>query len=394
MNLQTQEEQSKLIENGNNKTALITGILGQDGYWLTKLLLKNNYKVVGLHRRSSRQTPIYFSSFLENPNFSLVCGDITDFSSTLRIIKDVQPNLIFNLAAQSQVGVSFNQPEYTFDVTAKGVLNLLECLRILDLKSVRFYQASSSEMFGDNCNRRPTKYDERNEPYEYNKYQDINTKFNPQSPYAIAKVAAHQLCQLYRKAYGLDIRCGILMNHESEYRGEEFVTRKITKWIGRYKVYRSNDMFELGHPDTQSKAWDFQFNNLDRFYNSNLDSKGFSKLKLGNLSSSRDWGHSEDYVRAMLLIMQSDIPKDYIVSTGKTYTIEQFLEKVFTVASLNNWRDYVIIDDNLKRPSEVPYLKGDSYPIRRELGWRPLIDFDELVERMVKHDIKEALNDT
>ncbi len=339
-------KQNDLIEDGRNRTALIFGVGGQDGHYLTKLLLSKNYNVVGVVRRTSTSNIGRISFFLTREGFQLDYADITDFSSVMSILTKYRPHWIFNLAAQSHVGTSFNEPFHTLEATGTGCLNILESLRLLSWDYVRFYQASSSEMFGDS-------YD--SEYGVYKAHQNIDTKFSPQSPYAIAKVMAHQFCQLYRKAYGINVRCGVLFNHESEMRGHEFVTRKITRWIGKYKA-------------------------------GNI--RLFDKLQLGNLDSSRDWGHAEDYVRAMVLIMQYKDAKDWVVATGETYTIKEFLAKAFEVAGLESWEEYVSINDKLKRPSEVPFLKGDSSSIREELGWEPTINFNELVKRMVDHDIQ------
>jgi GDPmannose 4,6-dehydratase len=272
------------------------------------------------------------------------------------------------------------------DITAKGCVNILEAIRLTDRvclindvgHTTKFYQASSSEMFGK-------AYDERcmgiTLPMVMGRYQDENTKFEPQSPYAVAKVAAHQFCRLYRQAYNMDIRCGILFNHESERRGEEFVTRKITRWLGQFLGWKNsylnasfvNDKEEVYIGGRVSRDQGFQF----------------PKLRLGNLDVSRDWGHAKDYVKAMTLIMEHDTPDDWVVSTGNTHTITEFLAMAFELAGLGCWKNYVVIDETLKRPAEVPFLKGDSSKIRETLGWRPEISFAKLVKGMVEHDINK-----
>tara|TARA_Y100000401_G_scaffold17547_1_gene11883 strand:+ start:4298 stop:5350 length:1053 start_codon:yes stop_codon:yes gene_type:complete len=328
------------------KTAVIYGVTGQDGSYLSELLLSKQYTVYGIHRRSSVNTTTRINHLTNKKQFHLIQGDVTDSFNIYRLLNEIQPDEVYNLAAQSHVGTSFQQPELTWSVTAQGCLNILEVIRQMGNRP-RFYQASSSEMFGDqyslNNNRE--------------KYQDERTPFNPQSPYAIAKLAAHHSTTLYRRSYGLFACGGILFNHESERRGERFVTRKISRYVA--------DLY-----------WATQ------------RGRSIPKLKLGNLKAKRDWGHAEDYVEAMWLMLQRDTPDNYVVATGKTYTVEEYLKSAFKCINIIDYMDHVEIDDNLLRPSEVPCLMGNSSKANRRLGWKPKVDFKTLVERMVSHDIQ------
>lgn len=324
------------------KTALITGVTGQDGSYLTELLLSRNYTVVGLYRRSSSSNFERISHIKSN-NFSMDEFDLTDPSDISYIIDKYKPDELYNLAAQSHVGTSFKQPTTTFEIDTIGVINLLESIRRFSPKT-RFYQASTSEMFGSNFTMKGA-----------DKYQDEETKFLPQSPYAIAKMASHRMIQVYREAYSLYACSGILFNHESPRRGENFVTRKITSYIGKI-------INKIISPDT--------------------------KLKLGNLQASRDWGHAKDYVYGMYLMLQQNQADDFVLSTGETYTVQNFLEKAFELVDLN-WENYVVIDPELYRPCEVNYLKGDSSKARSQLGWIPTVSFTNLVADMVTSDINK-----
>lgn len=327
------------------KIALITGITGQDGSYLAQHLLQNNYKVIGLYRRSSTNN-LERTQDIKDNNFSVEEFDLTDPSDCYRVIDKYQPHEIYNLAAQSHVGTSFNQPSTTLEINTTGVINLLEAIRHRSPSS-KFYQASTSEMFGSNFTVR-----------DGIKYQDENTALLPQSPYAVAKLASHRLVQIYREAYGLYACSGILFNHESPRRGENFVTRKITSFLGR-------------------------------LLNKRIPSD--SKLKLGNIQASRDWGHAKDYVKAMHLMLQQNSGDDFVISTGETYTVEQFLTLAFSSVNLS-WADYVVIDPELYRPCEVPFLKGDCSKAKRVLGWAPQISFSDLVSEMVASDIDRYKN--
>ena len=328
--------------------AIIFGITGQDGSYLAELLLEKDYEVVGVTRRVSVPTLNRIEHIL--PKIKIVEGDITDAFSVSNIIKEEEPDEIYNLAAQSHVGTSFKQPSLTWDVTAGGVLNILEAIRYSSRKDdIKFYQASSSEMFGKN-------YSLREQFVDILKYQDEKTPFAPQSPYAIAKLAAHHLVRNYRDSYGIFACSGILFNHESERRGEKFVTRKITKWIGEFVA-------------------------------SGMD-KEFPALRLGNLDAKRDWGHAEDYVRAMWEMMQHETPNDYVVATGETHSVRDFLDVAFKRVGIDDWEDLVVIDPEFYRPSEVDYLLGIPAKAKRVLGWEPEISFEKLAERMVDSDVE------
>ena len=328
--------------------AIIFGITGQDGSYLAELLLEKGYEVIGVTRRVSVPTLNRITHIL--PKIKIIEGDITDAFSVSNVIKEEAPDEIYNLAAQSHVGTSFKQPSLTWDVTAGGVLNILEAIRYSGKKdTIKFYQASSSEMFGKN-------YNIREGLASMIKYQDENTPFVPQSPYAIAKLAAHHLVRNYRESYGIFACSGILFNHESERRGEKFVTRKITKWIGEFVA-------------------------------SDMD-KEFPALRLGNLDAKRDWGHAEDYVRGMWEMLQHEIPDDYVVATGETHSVREFLDIAFKHIGIDDWDDFVVIDPEFYRPAEVDYLLGIPAKAKRVLEWEPRISFQQLVERMVDSDVE------
>ena len=324
--------------------AIIFGITGQDGSHLADLLLSKDYHVVGVSRRASTDNTERIKHILRSEKFDLIQGDITDAHSVINIFKnhgDVDE--IYNLAAQSHVAVSFKQPALTWDITGKGCLNILQSMVDLEIDA-RFYQASSSEMYGKN-------YDELSPG---NKFQNEETKFMPQSPYAIAKCAAHHMTRLFREAYGLHASAGILFNHEGERRGETFVTRKITKWIGD-------------------------------FVKSGLDPE-FPKLRLGNLEAFRDWGYAGDYVEAMWMMLQQDSPQDFVICTGETHTIREFLDVAFSHINIDDWSDLVVQDPEFYRPAEVDYLRGDCSKANHVLGWTPKHSFEDLVKKMVEHD--------
>ena len=317
------------------KTALITGITGQDGHHLTKFLLSAGYNVAGLvnGQRNSREDS--FSSLF--PEVKLVQGDLTDFSSLLQIVHEIQPDEIYNLGAISFVGLSFKQPELTANVTGLGALRLLEAVRkVGGEKSIRFYQASSSEMFGK----------VRETP------QNELTPFHPRSPYGVAKAFAHYTCVNYREAYDMHISSGILFNHEGEYRGHEFVTRKITSNVARIK---------LGIQDS---------------------------FTLGDLTPQRDWGYAGDYVEAMWKMTQVDEAGDFVIATGQTRSVRDFVVAALIAAGLEpDVEKYVSYDMTMKRPSEVDLLVGDASKAKRELGWEPKTTFEELVGLMVENDL-------
>ena len=328
------------------KKAIIYGVTGQDGSYLSELLLSKEYTVYGITRRTSVDNTLRINHLSNKNNFILLQGDVTDPSSIYRLLNEVQPDEVYNLAAQSHVGTSFEQPLLTWNVTGQGCLNILEVIRQMGNRP-RFYQASSSEMFGDQYN-----LDNNRE-----KYQDEKTRFAPQSPYAIAKLAGHSAVSLYRRSYDLYACGGILFNHESERRGERFVTRKISRYVA--------DL----HWATQT-------------------GRSIPKLKLGNLSARRDWGHAEDYVEAMWMMLQQDEPMDFVIATGETYSVEDYLKEAFKCINIIEYMDYTEIDDNLKRPSEVPYLRGIADKAKRRLDWKPKTGFKQLVSRMVQHDLQ------
>jgi GDPmannose 4,6-dehydratase len=322
------------------KKALITGITGQDGYHLSKLLIAKDYEVYGLN---NGQRNAGLENFINQfPEVNLLPGDLTDFTSLLQIVDSVDPDEIYNLGALSFVGLSFKQPELTANVTGLGVLRLLEAVRKSGLeKKVRFYQAGSSEMFGK----------VRETP------QNELTPFHPRSPYGVAKTFAHYTCLNYREAYGMHISSGILFNHEGENRGFEFVTRKITSNIAKIKLGK------------------------------------ISKFSLGDLSPKRDWGYAGDYVQAMWLMLQQEKPDDYVIATGITHTVRNFVEKAIQAANLPGIvEDYVTFDENMVRPSEVDLLVGDSSKAREKLGWSPVVKFDQLVQIMVENDLQIESN--
>lgn len=329
------------------KIAVITGINGQDGSYLAEYLLNKDYTVVGLVRRSSTNTSYRIDHLLNNKNLILEEFDLTDPSTCNYILDKYKPHELYNLAAMSHVATSFKQPSATFQIDTIGVVNLLEAIIHIS-PNTRFYQASTSEMFGANYSQR---INPQTQQIEY--YQDENTPFSPQSPYAIAKLAAHRLVQIYREAYNIFSCSGILFNHESPRRGENFVTRKITKYIGQLENHLLHN----------------------------------KKLHLGNLQAKRDWGHAQDYVVAMSLMLQADSPEDYVISTGQTYSVQDFLTEAFGLINKNH-NDYVYIDPELYRPCEVNFLRGDCSKASKQLGWAPQVSFKELVNQMVSSDIE------
>ncbi|WP_284644806.1 GDP-mannose 4,6-dehydratase [Paenibacillus silviterrae] len=346
------------------KKALITGITGQDGAYLARYLLNKGYQVHGIKRRASsintqRIDHLYQENYERKRNFFLHYGDLTDTTNLIRIINEIQPDEIYNLAAQSHVKVSFETPEYTANADGLGTLRLLEAIRILKLnKKTKFYQASTSELFG-NVRETP---------------QTELTPFYPRSPYAAAKIYSYWITVNYREAYGLFACNGILFNHESPLRGETFVTRKITRSAVRIKLGLQ------------------------------------SKLYLGNLDAKRDWGYAKDYVEAMWLMLQQETPDDYVIATGMTHSVREFAELAFAEVGINiEWTGEGInekgidkktgnvlieISPDYFRPTEVDILLGDSSKAREKLGWKPKVTFKELISLMIKRDLVEAVNDS
>ena len=314
------------------KRALITGINGMDGSHLADLLLSKDYEVYGMERRSSSKNRTN-TAHLEG-KITFVSGDLSDQNSLFRVLKESDPDEVYNLGSQSFVGESWNTPEQTSDVTGLGVLRMLEAIREYG-KPIKFYQASTSEMFG-----------------KMTKFANEDTKFHPRSPYGVAKLYGHWITVNYRESYDMFNTSGILFNHESERRGIEFVTRKITDGVARI------------HLDLQDK------------------------VILGNLDTKRDWGYAPDYVEAMWLMLQQDEPRDYVIATGETHSLEELLVIAFSEIGISDWKKYVGQDERYMRPADVFYLAGDSSKAREELGWKPFVTFEEMVSKMVENDVE------
>jgi len=379
------EEHFPLLES-RKKVALIFGVTGMDGSHLADLLLEKGYKVVGVKRRSSTNNEWRVKHLSDEANFSMVGGDLTDYASLVRIFRDIgNVDEVYNLAAQSHVGESFKQPGVTWDITGKGCMNILQCLVDLKMTHVKFYQASSSEMFGANYDYETEAYDgidSNGQPYGgtrmFKKYQDENTKHLPQSPYAIAKCAAHMSVRLYREAYGIHASAGILFNHEGPRRGENFVTKKITKWVAE---------FDRWFEDQDADEVELTFSE-DHIIAPNC--RRISKLRLGNLEAKRDWGHAKDYVKAMHLMLQQDDPDDYVICTEETRSVGDFLDVAFGCINIPDWNNYVVIDPAFYRPAEVDFLLGKCSKAREKLNWKREYSFDDLVKEMVNYDIDQA----
>ncbi|CAN5132193.1 GDP-mannose 4,6-dehydratase [soil metagenome] len=318
------------------KVALVTGILGQDGPYLAKLLLEKGYKVYGLLRRYSKPSFDNLEYLGIEKDIDYAEGDLTDESSLINVVKNIRPNEVYNLAAQSFVGASWEQAKLTTEVNSVGVLYLLNALKYFS-PTARFYQASTSEMFGLS---------------HENGFQDENTPFHPRSPYGVSKVYAYWMTVNFRESYNMFTSNGILFNHESPIRGIQFVTRKITDGVARIKLGLAED------------------------------------IHLGDLEPKRDWGFAGDYVEAMWMMLQADEPDDYVVATGETHSVREFVELSFKAAGIENWEKYVKKDPRFNRPAEVPHLQGRSDKAMKKLGWKPKVSFDELVKMMVEADIK------
>jgi len=314
-------------------TALIIGVTGQDGTYLSDFLLKKNYDVFGTFRRTSHKCFERLEEINIFDQIHTIKADLADQGSIQNAIKKSNPDEIYNLAAQSFVGTSFDQPILTSDITGLGTLRILEAIKQIK-PDVKFYQASSSEMFGN-----------------YPGIKDENSPFLPRSPYGVAKIFAHNMTKHYREAYDFFASCGILFNHESPLRGLEFVTRRISYELAQIKFKKKN------------------------------------KIRLGNLKAKRDWGFAGDYVEAMWLMMQQNHPDDYVISTGESHSVEEFLSLATEIAGLEDWHDFVEIDKEFIRPTDIEDLVGDSSKARKELGWKPKVEFKELVKLMVEHDI-------
>ena len=342
------------------KIALITGVTGQDGSYLAEFLLKKKYIVHGIKRKSSSFNTERIDNIINNKiyksKFFLHYGDLTDSDSLIKLINKIRPNEIYNLGAQSHVGVSFDNPVYTAEVTGLGSLRILEAIRFLKLKNIKFYQATSSELFGEKTRN---KFDE-------------NSEFNPKSPYGVSKLFSHHITKVYRESYGIFACSGILFNHESPRRGETFVTRKITMFLAKH-IFGSKDV-----------------------------------LSLGNIYAKRDWGHAKDYVEMQWKILQQKKPEDYIIATGKSYSVKEFINEACRQIGFNikwvgrglkekailingNKKDVLIqVDKKYFRPNEVHYLKGDARKALRTLNFKPKFTFNELVKDMIKNDLKLA----
>lgn len=319
-----------------SKTALVTGILGQDGPYLAKFLLDKGYKVYGLMRRYSNPNYSNLDYLGITHDIDFVEGDMTDEASLLYLVRTLRPAEVYNLAAQSFVKASFEQAKLTTEVNSMGVLYFLNAIKFFS-PTTKFYQASTSEMFG---------------LQHTNGYQDESTPFHPRSPYGVSKVYAYWLTVNYRESYGLFTTNGILFNHESPIRGKQFVTRKITDGVAKIKL-------------------------------------GLAKeLRLGNLDAKRDWGFAGDYVEAMYLMLQQKNPDDYVIGTGESHTVRDFVQAAFKAVGINDWEKYVVIDPQYKRPAEVPSLKAKPDKAKRKLGWKPKVSFEKLVEMMVVADLK------
>lgn len=315
------------------KNALIMGVTGQDGAYLADFLLKKGYNVFGTFRRTSHRCFERLEEMNTFDKIEKIKADVLDQTSIQSAIKQSQPDEIYNFAAQSFVGASFQQPVLTSEITGIGTLRVLEAIRLL-VPDVKFYQASSSEMFG-----------------EYPGMKNENSPFHPRSPYGVAKVYAHNMTVHYREAYNIFACCGILFNHESPYRGLEFVTKRITYYLSLIKYKRAN------------------------------------KLLLGNIHTKRDWGFAGDYVEAMWLMLQQKKPYDYVIATGKSYSVEEFLTLATEYAGLGDWHDFVKIENSIMRPTDIEDLVGDASKARKELGWKPRVGFKELTKLMVDYDL-------
>jgi len=320
------------------KTALITGINGMDGSHLADLLLTKDYKIFGMERRSSSKNRTN-TFHLEN-KVTFLQGDLTDQNSLLRCLKESNPDEVYNLAAQSFVGESWNTPEHTSEVTGLGVLRILEAIREFNPK-IKFYQASSSEMFGRMVENPANE----------------NTPFYPRSPYGVSKLYGHWITKNYRESYDMFACSGILFNHESEKRGIEFVTRKISDGVAKIKLGLSDH------------------------------------ISLGNLDAKRDWGYAPDYVEAMWLMLQEDQPDDYVIATGNTYSIREFLDIAFNHVGISDWGSYIKQDPRFMRPAEVDVLRGNFDKAKEKLGWTPKTSFVDLVKKMIDNDIKLLKNE-
>lgn len=358
------------------QVAVISGVTGQTGSYLAETLLDKGYFVIGFSRRVSVDTSERIRHLFTNANFQFEEGDICDTHYITALLTKYRVSEFYNLAAQSHVGASFKQPVVTSEINYGGVLNILNCIKELS-PTTKFYQASTSELFGSNYDTYSSLAYTEHRIGSTEKYQDENTKMVPQSPYAVAKLGAHNLVRLYRESYGIYAAAGILFNHESPRRGDKFVTKKITKWIGEFN------------------KWKKQVGNIDGFNDNyivgprqveDIDHT-FPKLRLGNLDASRDWGHAKDYAEGMHTILQQENPDDFVLCTGETHTIREFLTVAFNHVGITNWEPFVVIDPEFYRPAEVDYLRGCCKKAQNAFGWKPSYTFDSLVKEMVGAEV-------
>lgn len=351
---------------GGIKTACITGLTGQDGAYLAKLLLDKGYRVVGIRRRTSTDNlwRLRILGIAEHKNLEIVEGDITDLYSLINIFKKYDPQEVYNLAAMSHVGVSFEQPKLTWDVTAQGAINVVDAALLND-PNTKVYQASTSEMMGSHF-----------ETIGGDKIQNESTKMDGNSPYGCAKFAAHNYMRVLRESNQSYVCCGILYNHGSPLRGENFFERKVTKYVGELCsfIYKTLDRVE-----------DVIF--MDEHLE--LDGETFPKLRLGDLSTYRDMGHSKDYVRAMWAMLQQDEPEDFIICTGETFQMKDIVNEAFNFVGLD-YEKYIVIDPKFFRPREVEYLRGDCSKAKKKLGWVPEYTMSQMIQEMVDHDLEWA----
>lgn len=345
------------------KKAIISGVSGQDGSYLVEILLNKGYEVWGFSRRTANHSTGKIDHLMTTPEFHYLEGDVSDSGFINDIIGDIKPDEFYNLAAMSHVHTSFYQPKLTNDINYIGVLNILSAIKCLS-PNTKLYQASTSELFGKSFST----------DLDGVKYQDENTPFVPQSPYAISKLAAHHACRLYRESYGLFVSCGILGNHESPRRGENFLTRKVTLYLGKLKEW------------TKARQNNFSFTEKELM---SVDGERFSKLHLGNLDSYRDWGYAESYMEIAHSILQLDKPDDYVVGTGITRSVRQFVEIAFAYSGISNYQDYIFIDPDLYRPCEVDFLNMRPRKLKEKLGFEfNDSSFHKMVYDMVKSDEK------
>ena len=348
------------------RTALITGALGQDASWLADLLLNKGYCVYSIKRRSSTENDWRVRHLVGVPDYHLMEGELTDPSCMSNLINKIKPDEMYNLAAMSFVAASFEQPTYSFDVNARSVIYMLEAIRNFS-PNTRFYQAGTSEEFGSSYS-----VDEKTG----DKYQDENTPLMANSPYAVSKIAAHHAVNLYRRSYGVFGCVGILHNHEGRRRSEEFVTKKITKWIGQFVAHGGTNINAL--LDTSREEYIL------------INDHRFPKLRLGNMNTYRDWSDARDMVRGMWMMLQRDQPEDFVLGSSVARTVKDFCQKAFGCVGISNFMQYIYIDPAFYRPCEVTYLRAKTEKANGVLGWYPEISFDEMVEDMVRFDIEEA----